>query len=307
MAQRPTLALLTAVSLLATANAQFGGFPGGFGNGGGGGGPFGNNGNGNGNSNSDPSSSGFSQGSLFSSTAEFNKVSRILIVHAVLASAVWVLFIPSLAILLRLNLKNPIVLKIHAVGQVLSYIIFIAAAGMGIWLAQQFAAFGVWEDPHPKLGLAILAIAFFQPIFGMVHHSLYKKRTQNIQAGLPTKPPGRTAIGRVHLWVGRLLIVLGMINGGLGIRLASFSPLQSQSTSNKAKVAYGVVTAVMFVLYLFFVIVFEVKRAQRQDEEVRARGQGVAPKDNLPTYDESEESVGRSTLSSVGRSTQRHS
>jgi hypothetical protein len=57
-----------------------------------------------------------------------------------------------------------VVVKVHAVGQILSYVIFVVAAGMGIWLAQQTAPFGVWNDPHPKLGLAILGLAFVQPI-----------------------------------------------------------------------------------------------------------------------------------------------
>ncbi|KIW79235.1 hypothetical protein AYO21_00401 [Fonsecaea monophora] len=298
MARSSIITLATAALLATTANAQFGyGWGGGWGNGNGNGCPpwasdcdsSDDSGDGSGSS----SSNGISQSSLFSSPAAFDHATRILIAHAVLASAVWVLFVPSLAILLRLNIKNPIVLKIHAVGQILSYIIFIVAAGMGIWLAQQSAAFGVWNDPHPKLGLAILALAFFQPIFGSLHHSIYKRRAQNVQAGKPTKAPGRTTPGRVHLWLGRLLIVLGMINGGLGIRLASFSPFQTDGTSTKAKIAYGVIAATMFLLYLVFVVTFEIRKSRASTEEVRSRQQVVANKDGLPSYDESEESVGR--------------
>ncbi len=96
----------------------------------------------------------------------------MLIAHAVLASLVWVMFTPCLAILLRLNLKSPIVLKIHAIGQILSYIIFVVAVGMGVWLAQQSSAYGIWNDAHPKLGLAILALASFQPIVSLSHNAL---------------------------------------------------------------------------------------------------------------------------------------
>lgn len=261
-----------------------------------------NNGNGNGNGNnsgSNGSNSGsnsggnINQGALFSSEASFNKATRILIAHAVLASLVWVMFIPSLAILLRLNLKNPIILKLHAIGQIASYIIYVVAAGMGIWLAQQSAAFGIWNDPHPRLGLAILAIAFFQPVFGALHHHIYKKRSQNVAAGNPTKAPGRTPLGRLHLWVGRILIALGIINEGLGIRLASYSPFQTAATSKKASIGYGVVAGVMFILYLVCVIAFEIRRARFQLAEEEKRDRNVAPKAPLPTYDESEESVGR--------------
>ncbi|KAJ9601999.1 hypothetical protein H2200_013558 [Cladophialophora chaetospira] len=302
MARNEMFSLLATALLIATANAQYG-----FG-------PRGSNGRGcppwvddcdgsgdgsSGSSNGGSSSNSFTQGALFSNPAQFNQATRILIAHAVMASLVWVLFIPSLAILLRLNIKNPIVLKIHAFGQIFSYIIYIVAAGMGIWLAQQFEAYtDIWNDPHPKLGLAILALAFFQPIFGAVHHSIYKKRTVKVKSGKPTKPPDRTAPGHVHLWLGRLLIVLGMINGGLGIRLASFSPFQTNSQSTKAKIAYGVVAATMFLLYLLFVITFEIKKARSRSQEVRGREEVVAQKNGLPSYDESEESVGRSSRTS---------
>ena len=131
--------------------------------------------------------------------------------------------------------------------------------------------------------------------FGAVHHSIYKKRGPNLQDGKITKRPCGTSLGRVHLWLGRLLIVLGMVNGGLGIRLASFGPFQTDSTSMKAKIAYGTVAATMFLLYLFFVIAFEIKKVRNRVEEA-GRGENIASnKDGLPSYDESEESFrGRS-------------
>jgi hypothetical protein len=67
----------------------------------------------------------------FGSAGAFDRANTILIAHAVLASAVWVLFVPWAALLLRIGLKNPLVLKLHAFFQILSYLIYIAAAGMG--------------------------------------------------------------------------------------------------------------------------------------------------------------------------------
>ncbi|KAK5044998.1 hypothetical protein LTR84_010146 [Exophiala bonariae] len=300
MARRSTAVVLSVALLNSVAQA---GYPGWSGSGGGYGGsrpPWwdgddgGNGDDGNGNNGSN-NNGNINQGALFSSEAEFNKATRILIAHAVLASLVWVLFIPSLAILVRLNLKAPIILKLHAIGQVASYIIYIVATGTGIWLAQQSAAYGVWNDPHPRLGLAILAIAFFQPIFGAVHHRIYKSRSQNVAAGNPTNPPGRTPVGRAHLWLGRVLIALGIINGGLGIRLASYSPFQTDATSQKASIGYGVVAGVMFLLYLVSVIAFEIRRARLQLAEEEERERTMVPKAALPTYDESQECVGRPT------------
>lgn len=248
---------------------------------------------GNSNSNNDSYRDRSDQAGAFGSLADFNHASRILIAHAVMASLVWVILVPWLAILLRLNIKNPIVLKLHAIGQIFSYVVYIAAAGLGIWLAQQSAAFGIWNDPHPQLGLAILAIAFFQPLFGAAHHRIYKRRANALQAGQPTKQPGRTTAGRIHLWVGRILIVLGIVNGGLGIRLASYSPFQSDATSRRAGIIYGAVAAVMFLLYVIFVVVFEVKRARFETKEREEREKAIGNKQGLPSYDESEESVGQ--------------
>lgn len=82
---------------------------------------------GDGNGNFGNEENGFGFGSLQS----FDRANTILIAHAVLASAVWVLFVPWAAILLRLNIKSPIVLKLHAIFQVLSLLVFTAAAGLG--------------------------------------------------------------------------------------------------------------------------------------------------------------------------------
>lgn len=131
---------------------------------------------------------GFGLGSMGS----FDRANTILIAHAVIASAVWVLFVPWAALLLRINIKSPVVLKLHALLQIVSYLLYIAAAGLGVWLARQTAAFGIWEEAHPRLGLAILAIAFFQPILGLIHHRIFKKRSAAMAAGGAGKPPGRT-------------------------------------------------------------------------------------------------------------------
>ena len=222
-------------------------------------------------------SNGFGLGSL----QNFDRATNILIAHAVIASLVWVMFIPTGAILLRVNLKNPIILKLHAIIQVLSYLLFLVAAGMGIWLARQTSRFGIWNDPHPKLGLAILAIATFMPILGAVHHRIFKKRAVDMKAGKSTKVPGRTVFGRMHVWTGRVLIVAGIVNGGLGIRLASFSPFQTDSTTRKAKIAYGVAAGAMFALYACLVIIFEIRRRKAQNNVPVQGARGTAHQQNM--------------------------
>ena len=47
---------------------------------------------------------------------------------------------------------------------------------------------------------------------------------------------------RVHIWHGRILIILGIVNGGLGLQLAD--------NTTSGEIAYGVVAGVIFVVYI---------------------------------------------------------
>ena len=101
----------------------------------GGGGPWGwggNNGDNDDNNNNNNNSFGSRQNGFgFGNAAGFDHANTILIAHAVIASAVWVLLVPSAALLLRINVKSPIILKLHAFFQIFSYMLYIVAAGMG--------------------------------------------------------------------------------------------------------------------------------------------------------------------------------
>lgn len=219
--------------------------------------------------------------------------------------------IPVGGILVRSGIRSPWVVRIHAVLQSLSYLVYIAAAGLGVYLVRSlsYGRYSLWDDPHTKLGIAILVLAFFQPILGVVHHMLYKRRARAAKSGASSKPAGRTAPGYVHLWLGRILIVLGMINGGLGIRLANQSPFETH-TNTKA-IAYGVGAGVMFLLYVWFVAFGERRRLREEKEQARdmsrngmplvtresdqaSRG-GLAPPvyNHPPSYEDSQVSLGK--------------
>jgi len=180
---------------------------------------------------------------------------------------------------------------------------------MGIYLVRSltYGAYSMWQDPHTKLGIAILALAFFQPILGLVHHSLYKRRVAAVKQGDTTKLPGRTAPGYAHLWLGRILIVLGMINGGLGLRLASNSRYETHLRTKA--IAYGIGAGVMFLLYIAFVILGERRRSKERKEQQHdmstrgvplmthdaegAQRSGPVPPvyNHPPSYEDSEESL----------------
>ena len=88
-----------------------------------------------------------------------------------------------------------------------------------------------------------------QPVLGRLHHSQY------------TRLGKRTSLAPSHVWLGRGLLLLGVINGGLGLQLAN--------NTKKGEIAYGVVAGVFFLLYIAVVVVFS-----RRSKETLAQGAG---------------------------------
>lgn len=215
---------------------------------------------------------------------------KTVTIHAVLACLVWVLYvmlactirlqllisdslIPLGGILIRSGLNIPGLVKIHAFLQSISYIIYIVAAGMGIYLVNELSVsqYSLWSDPHTKIGIGILGLAFFMPILGLIHHTLYKRRARRYKEGGPR--PGRTIPGYLHLWLGRILIPMGMVNGGLGIRLASNAP-GGGGDEKKKIIGYSIGAGLMFLAYVIFVIVGEVRRKRERQGRISNRRAG---------------------------------
>lgn len=69
-----------------------------------------------------------------------------------------------------------------------------------------------------------------QPVFGWLHHMHYVKNQ------------ARGPVSHAHIAYGRILMLLGIINGGLGLKLSN--------ASDSLVVAYAVVSAIIAVLYI---------------------------------------------------------
>lgn len=95
------------------------------------------------------------------------------------------------------------------------------------------------HNAHIVFGGVLSGFVLFQPILGEIHHWIYETRKTALRklvegeqregislpiAGdeelgsgqVPVKAPGRTWIGLLHTWTGRLIIIGGIICGGLG-------------------------------------------------------------------------------------------
>jgi hypothetical protein len=171
---------------------------------------------------------------------------KVLIAHGVLASLAFVLLFPIGSIIIRLGSSRSIWI-VHGLFQVFAYLIYVTAFGVGVWLINNIPV-NLLDHYHPIIGIVVFVLLAFQPILGLVHHYKFKKLNR------------RTVWSYGHIWFGRIAITLGMINGGLGMLLATettfFMPSQGQI------IAYGVVAGIMWLAWVAAAIVGERRRAR---------------------------------------------
>ncbi|KAG9191471.1 hypothetical protein G6011_10205 [Alternaria panax] len=219
----------TAVSAQYGPDGQYG--PGGFGGG------------------SDSDDDGF--GSSFGGgRGGFSSESRhkIIIAHGVLAALAFVLFFPVGSILIRLGSFRGVWL-VHGLFQLFAYVVYVAAFGIGVWMINTIPV-NMLNNYHPIIGIIVFVMLFFQPILGFVHHLKFKKYSR------------RTIWSHGHLWLGRILITLGMINGGLGLLLASDAPAFTGFAPSRGQIiAYGIIAGIMWLLWVSASVYGESKRS----------------------------------------------
>lgn len=164
----------------------------------------------------------------------------LAVAHGVLTSMAIIFVLPLGAILLRVMPKRPHYpkpVKSHRRLQWAGYCLYIAGAIIGVVATGSIAAVNssFANHSHIVLGGIVSILILLQPVWGEVHHRIYKRRNaasrlifveaQAIGAAtieprevgeMVLKKPGRTLLAQLHLWAGRLIIIAGMINGGLG-------------------------------------------------------------------------------------------
>ena len=174
--------------------------------------------------------------------------SKAITAHAVLAALAFVILFPSGGILIRLGSFRGLWL-VHGLLQIFAYIVYIAAFGIGIWMVKSAPAqAGVWHNAHPIIGTILFVVLFFQPFLGFLHHIMFKKHSR------------RVVWSYGHIWLGRIIITLGIINGGLGLRWAKMT--RFAAPSNGAVIAYAVIAAIMWLVYVASAIYGEIKRSR---------------------------------------------
>ena len=162
----------------------------------------------------------------------------ILLAHGVIMTLVFCALYPIGALLM------PILGKwlIHASFQTLAFLLMWAGFALGYLYAEHDGY--LWRT-HTLLGVVVVSLMGLQPILGFLHHRHYAKHQ------------GRGIISHAHIWYGRALMIIGIVNGGLGLELAG-------KTSGAWLIAYCVVASVVVAAYIAS-IVFGLTKKRRTD------------------------------------------
>ncbi|KAL8796368.1 MAG: hypothetical protein Q9195_001275 [Heterodermia aff. obscurata] len=155
------------------------------------------------------------------------------------------LLMPIGVFLIRLTSFKGLV-WVHAGIQIFAYLAALAAFGLGAWMA---TVTGQWvpSNGHPIIGTIVIGLLVLQPFLGYIHHLIYVREH---------KP---TLWIYSHIWYGRALILVAVINAGLGLQLSG--------NTVKGEIAYGVIAGVMFLLYLAVLAFSYMKKDNRHEGE----------------------------------------
>jgi len=135
----------------------------------------------------------------------------------------------------------------------------LALAGLGIAIAYSTLGYGaIYDQYHQIIGIIVISLLVLQASGGMLHHANYKRRQATGTVLSPElSKGGRTPLAHVHLWLGRLVILLGGINAVLGFVLAGSTP---------GAIAIGVCALVIYSVVGVAVVVARKKQTRRMKD-----------------------------------------
>ena len=100
----------------------------------------------------------------------------------------------------------------------------------------------LFDQTHTILGTVVVCLLAIQPALGYAHHRHFLRHQR------------RGLVSHAHIWYGRALMLLGVVNGGLGLQLAD--------ADNSLVIAYSVVAGVMFLLYVIGKTLASIRKKQ---------------------------------------------
>ncbi|KAF5125461.1 hypothetical protein E5D57_010148 [Metarhizium anisopliae] len=140
---------------------------------------------------------------------------------------------------------------IHASWQLLAFVGMWVGFALGCVISSR--AGSLFQDAHMQLGLAVSILMTIQPVLGWLHHTHFLKHGQ------------RGPISHVHTWYGRIIMILGIVNGGIGLHFAG--------ASSRFVVTYAIVATLVSVMYLAGMGFGIIKRRRQQTRHYQSSSQ----------------------------------
>lgn len=160
-------------------------------------------------------------------------LSHIIWSHAALATLSWGLFFPLGAILVRVVTGNA--RNVHWMLQTFGFITFTAAFILGAWTAT-YLKLWVTFNGHAIIGTIIYGLTLSMPILGILHHKNYISTHNSYK------------FAWIHVYLGRVLILAGIINGGLGFQLGYYETHLPKL--RQGEIAYGAIAGFIGLVWI---------------------------------------------------------
>ncbi|KAJ5363479.1 uncharacterized protein N7496_009192 [Penicillium cataractarum] len=155
--------------------------------------------------------------------------------HTVLMIIAFVLLFPLSALALHV-LPSTQIVRIHATLQLFTLAVTVAGFGLGVAMAKDVH---LLKHHHAIIGIVVVAcLVLFQPGMGLLQHRYFRK----------TGSKGPFAY--LHRWLGRIMIILGVVNVGFGFEITGIG---SSDVPKGAVIAYGAVAGVIAIIYVVIV------------------------------------------------------
>ena len=138
------------------------------------------------------------QGGSSSQASSFNLPDNHLVVlHAVILTGAFGIAMPLAVILLRISRFG---FKPHWILQSLALGASLVGLAIAIYMSAKSTAFGHFDAAHQILGILIVTLLLPQAFLGRAHHVQFRRTKR------------RALVSYLHLWSGRAVIALGMLN-----------------------------------------------------------------------------------------------
>ncbi|KAJ8604257.1 hypothetical protein MRB53_041855 [Persea americana] len=179
--------------------------------------------------------------------AEHRQFVPIMLAHGIVMTIAFALLYPLGAALIRLPRVS---WKIHSAVQVLAILLSLAGVGTGAWMVWRRNLFVTGRDlAHPVIGIVVIAImVLFMPFAGWFHHKIWMRRRRS------------SVWTYAHRWLGRAVVILGGINGGLG-----FAITMPKNDAHWLMIMYIVLAAVSFAAWWISAFVWAWRESERDD------------------------------------------